>query len=84
MARKLPGSTEGSKIVSALDLLHLARTAAEAGAGYLRGVERPADPSGWRPKGARDFVTEVDRTAERIWRTSCWPPSRAAGSWARS
>jgi myo-inositol-1(or 4)-monophosphatase len=52
--------------VSALDLLHLAKSAAEAGAGYLRGVERPADPSGWRPKGARDFVTEVDRTAERI------------------
>ena len=52
--------------MSALDLLHLAKSAAEAGAGYLRGVERPADPSGWRPKGARDFVTEVDRTAERI------------------
>jgi myo-inositol-1(or 4)-monophosphatase len=29
-------------------------------------VERPADPSGWTSKGARDFVTEVDRTAERM------------------
>jgi myo-inositol-1(or 4)-monophosphatase len=66
MARNLPGSPEGSKTVSALDLLHLARTAAERAAGYLRGVERPADPDGWTRKGSRDFVTEVDRTAERI------------------
>jgi myo-inositol-1(or 4)-monophosphatase len=29
-------------------------------------VERPADPSRWTHKGSRDFVTEVDRTAERI------------------
>jgi myo-inositol-1(or 4)-monophosphatase len=29
-------------------------------------VERPADPSGWTSKSARDFVTEVDRTAERM------------------
>jgi myo-inositol-1(or 4)-monophosphatase len=62
----LPGSQESGKTVSALDLLHLAKTAAETAASYLRGVERPADPSGWRSKGARDFVTEVDRTAERI------------------
>jgi myo-inositol-1(or 4)-monophosphatase len=53
-------------MVSSLDLLHLARTAAERAAGYLRGVERPADPSRWTLKGSRDFVTEVDRTAERI------------------
>jgi len=52
--------------VSALDLLHLARAAAEPAAAYLRGVERPADPSRWTHKGSRDFVTEVDRTAERI------------------
>lgn len=52
--------------MSALDLLHLAKAAAEAAAAYLRGVERPADPSAWRSKGARDFVTEVDRAAERI------------------
>jgi myo-inositol-1(or 4)-monophosphatase len=52
--------------VSALDLLHLAKTAAEQAATYLRGVERPADPSRWGHKGSRDFVTEVDRTAERL------------------
>jgi len=49
-----------------LDLLHLARTAAERAAGYLRSVERPADPRRWTLKGSRDFVTEVDRAAERI------------------
>jgi myo-inositol-1(or 4)-monophosphatase len=52
--------------VSALDLLHLAKLAAEAAAGYLRGVERPAGPDAWGRKGGRDFVTDVDRTAERI------------------
>ncbi len=52
--------------MSSLDLLHLARTAAEAAAHYIRSVERPADPSRWSLKGSRDFVTEVDRTAERI------------------
>jgi myo-inositol-1(or 4)-monophosphatase len=52
--------------VSALDLLHLARLAADRAGGYLRGVERPADPSAWTTKGVHDFVTEVDRTAERI------------------
>ncbi|HEX2218178.1 MAG TPA: inositol monophosphatase family protein, partial [Gemmatimonadales bacterium] len=56
----------GSKMVSSLDLLHLARTAAERAASYLRGVERPPDPAAWTLKGSRDFVTEVDRTAERI------------------
>ena len=53
-------------MVSSLDLLHLARTAAERAASYLRDVERPADPDGWALKGSRDFVTEVDRTAERL------------------
>ena len=52
--------------MSALDLLHLARIAAERAAGYLRGVERPADPARWTLKGSRDFVTEVDRAAERL------------------
>jgi myo-inositol-1(or 4)-monophosphatase len=53
-------------MVSALDLLHRAKAAAQAAASYLRGVERPADPGGWTLKGSRDFVTEVDRTAERV------------------
>jgi myo-inositol-1(or 4)-monophosphatase len=52
--------------VSALDLLHLARTAAARAGEYLRSVQRPADPSRWTLKGSRDFVTEVDRTAERM------------------
>jgi myo-inositol-1(or 4)-monophosphatase len=52
--------------VSGLDLLHLAKLAAERAAGYVRSVERPAGPSGWTVKGARDFVTDVDRTAEKI------------------
>jgi myo-inositol-1(or 4)-monophosphatase len=52
--------------VSALDLLHVARLAADRAGAYLRGVERPADPSAWTVKGVRDFVTEIDRTAEQI------------------
>jgi myo-inositol-1(or 4)-monophosphatase len=52
--------------VSSLDLLHQARTAAETAADYLRRMERPADPREWTLKGKRDFVTEVDRTAERL------------------
>ena len=52
--------------MSALDLLHLARIAATRAGAYLRSVARPADPSGWTLKGSRDFVTEVDRTAERM------------------
>ena len=53
-------------MVSSLDLLHLAKTAAARAAGYLRSVERPADPAGWTHKGRRDFVTEVDRATERM------------------
>jgi myo-inositol-1(or 4)-monophosphatase len=49
-----------------MDLLHLAKAAAERAGEYLRAVERPRDPAGWTPKGGRDFVTEVDRTAERL------------------
>jgi myo-inositol-1(or 4)-monophosphatase len=53
-------------MVSALDLLHLCRLAAERAAGYLRSVERPAGPDGWTAKGSRDFVTAIDRTAETM------------------
>lgn len=52
--------------MSALDLLRLAGTAAGQAGAYLRSVQRPADPTGWTLKGRRDFVTEVDRTAERM------------------
>ena len=52
--------------MSNLDLLHLARTAAQRAADYVRAVERPADPRSWTLKGSRDFVTDVDRTAEAL------------------
>ncbi|MGH7510818.1 MAG: inositol monophosphatase family protein [Gemmatimonadales bacterium] len=52
--------------MSALDLLHLARTAASRAGEYLRAVEPPAGPADWTFKGSRDFVTEVDRTAEQV------------------
>jgi myo-inositol-1(or 4)-monophosphatase len=53
-------------MVSALNLLQLAQTAAERAAAYIRSVERPAGPDTWTLKGSRDFVTDVDRTAEHI------------------
>jgi myo-inositol-1(or 4)-monophosphatase len=52
-------------MVSALNLLQLAQTAAKQAASYIRSVERP-NPDAWTLKGSRDFVTDVDRTAERI------------------
>jgi myo-inositol-1(or 4)-monophosphatase len=52
--------------LSALDLVHIARTAATRAGSYLGSVQRPAGPADWTVKGARDFVTEVDRTAERM------------------
>lgn len=52
--------------MSSLDLLHRARTAAEAAASYIRSVGRPPDPGGWTAKASRDFVTDVDRSAEEL------------------
>lgn len=52
--------------MSALDLVHLAKRAAIQAARYLEHVQRPEGPAAWTLKGARDFVTEVDRTAEHI------------------
>lgn len=52
-------------MASALDLLHLAETAAGRAAGYLREAPRPA-PADWGRKGRNDFVSEADRTAERL------------------
>ena len=49
-----------------LDLLHIAQRAASRAGDYLQAIARPADPAGWVRKGRADFVTEVDRTAERI------------------
>lgn len=52
--------------MSPLDLVQLAKSAATQAAEYLGSVRRPAGPAAWTLKGARDFVTEVDRTAEHI------------------
>ena len=52
--------------MSVLDLLHVAEAAAGRAAEYLQEVRRPSDPSSWSLKSARDFVTDVDRTAERM------------------
>jgi myo-inositol-1(or 4)-monophosphatase len=49
-----------------LNLLNLATTAAEQAARYIRSAAAPAGPEGWSLKGSRDFVTEVDQTAEQI------------------
>lgn len=49
-----------------LDLLPIATAAARRAAAFIRGVERPRDPSTWARKGTSDFVTEVDRGAEEI------------------
>lgn len=52
--------------MSALDLLHWAKTAAVQAAAYVRSAERPGGPAEWTRKGRRDYVTEIDRNAEGI------------------
>ncbi|HSM16198.1 MAG TPA: inositol monophosphatase family protein [Gemmatimonadales bacterium] len=53
-------------MVSTKDLLGIACRAARDAAEYLQSVSRPLDPTAWGTKGPSDFVTEVDRTAERM------------------
>jgi len=53
-------------MLSPIDLLDIADSAATRAGRYLRSVERPPDPSAWGVKGQRDFVTHVDREAERL------------------
>ncbi len=48
------------------DLLRLAMSAAERGARYVRETGRPSDPAAWGRKAQHDFVTGVDREAERL------------------
>ncbi|HEX9727812.1 MAG TPA: inositol monophosphatase family protein [Gemmatimonadales bacterium] len=48
------------------DLLHIATRAADLAAAFIRRVPRPRDPASWDRKAPRDFVTEVDREAERL------------------
>jgi myo-inositol-1(or 4)-monophosphatase len=52
--------------VSSFDLLNAAVAAADRAAGYLRSAQRPDGPAAWTVKDQRDFVTEVDRTSERL------------------
>lgn len=47
-------------------LVDLATTAAQRAAAYIRTAPRPENPSQWDAKGAGDFVTGVDREAERL------------------
>jgi myo-inositol-1(or 4)-monophosphatase len=47
------------------DLLHLALSAAQRGAAFVRQAGRPADPAVWGRKARHDFVTAVDQGAER-------------------
>jgi myo-inositol-1(or 4)-monophosphatase len=48
------------------DLLDLAVAAAERAAAHIRTQTRPADPRAWDQKGLSDFVTDVDRSTERL------------------
>jgi myo-inositol-1(or 4)-monophosphatase len=52
-----------------MDLLDSAQRAAKLAAAYLRTAVPPA-PDRWTAKGQNDFVTEVDRHAEEIIRSS--------------
>ena len=48
-----------------LDLVAAARDAAARGAHFLRAAPRP-DAAAWVAKSERDYVTDVDRTTERL------------------
>jgi len=54
------------KVPNYQDLVHLARAAAERAAAYVRGATPLANPADWTRKGENDFVTVVDREAERL------------------
>jgi myo-inositol-1(or 4)-monophosphatase len=52
--------------LSSFDLLNAAIAAADRAAAFLRTAQRPDGPAAWTVKDQRDFVTEVDRTSERL------------------
>lgn len=54
------------KVPNYQDLVHLAKAAAERAAGYVREARPLANPAEWTRKGENDFVTLVDREAERL------------------
>ena len=82
IAGKLPGPEgRGNTRSEPERLARLADRAAARAGGYLLNVPRPA-PSEWTTKGHHDFVTDVDRTAERLITTdlrAAEPDSRILG-----
>ena len=65
-----------------LDLLHLATQAASRAGNYLLSIGRPTDPTAWIRKGRANFVTEIDRRAEKLIREVLLggaPESRVVG-----
>jgi len=52
-------------VASHSDLLDVAQRAAERAAGHIRAARRPL-PGAWERKDRSDFVTEVDRDAQRL------------------
>jgi myo-inositol-1(or 4)-monophosphatase len=66
MTGKLPTSNHARKRLGNLNLLDLATDAAVRAASFIRSAERPAGPSAWGHKQARDFVTDIDRGAEAL------------------
>jgi myo-inositol-1(or 4)-monophosphatase len=66
IAGKVPGPEgRGNTRSEPERLARLAERAAARAGGYLLDVRRP-DPAEWTVKGHHDFVTDVDRTAERL------------------
>jgi myo-inositol-1(or 4)-monophosphatase len=53
-------------MLSPIDLLNLAESAAQRAGRYLLSVGDPPGPAEWAVKGQRDFVTHVDRESERL------------------
>lgn len=53
-------------MLSPIDLLDRAVSAARRAGAFLSSVGPPPDPAAWGVKGQRDFVTEVDRESERL------------------
>ena len=82
IAGKLPGPEgRGNTRSEPERLARLAERAAARAGGYLLAVRRP-EPSEWATKGHHDFVTDVDRTAERLITSdllSAEPDSRILG-----
>jgi myo-inositol-1(or 4)-monophosphatase len=53
-------------MLSPIDLLSLAEAAARRAGAYLASLGPSPDPGAWTVKDQRDFVTDADRTSERL------------------